>query len=566
MGWPTPQDYNEALQAPQVCFFDSELKTGQVGLDSFGLPRPISGAFASVYRVSCSRQWAVRCFLHSIADLNDRYRALSECIAHDQLDFTVPFQFLEKGIRVKSEWVPILKMEWVEGLPLDMYLRRNIGQPSTINEMAEQFALMVLAMYEAGIAHGDLQHGNILVTSSGLKLVDYDNMYVPALSGRYSNEIGHRNYQHPGRSREHFGPVLDNFSAHVIYQSLKIIAAAPAALDMETEGLLFTREDFLAPEHSVNFRLLENHDNRDVAVCAKTIRCLLKYSCAEVPRLDSPPVVEDVSPLPRLSQKEISKLPARATKQIDDADKSRRTPGNSLAAFQEPMFDSRATSQPIDWTRLAAGGAAAGAPVSPFALNPHSEFGVQYVDELWRSALRKESEREDVGDRVGCVLLSYGMLMLCGIGSVRNPLGFALFCGLVLLFGVWMIMLLLRARGLMWQSKVPKRLEPLRSKLLEVSSQIHRRNSRRVSYFVVDRTAVGGRCSVQFTSYWLPKPLLRSFAVKNRLTDAEKNALPGRYMNAEGELYYLDETYEPIVLLTSENVLLWLIDIEQSRT
>ncbi|QLQ08322.1 MAG: hypothetical protein HZY76_21580 [Anaerolineae bacterium] len=48
-----------------------------------------------------------------------------------------------------------------------------------------------------GIAHGDLQHGNVLVAADELRLIDYDGMYVPPLSGRESHEIGHRNYQHP---------------------------------------------------------------------------------------------------------------------------------------------------------------------------------------------------------------------------------------------------------------------------------------------------------------------------------------------------------------------------------
>jgi hypothetical protein len=29
MGWPTPQDYNEAIQNPRICFDDPELKSGQ---------------------------------------------------------------------------------------------------------------------------------------------------------------------------------------------------------------------------------------------------------------------------------------------------------------------------------------------------------------------------------------------------------------------------------------------------------------------------------------------------------------------------------------------------------
>jgi thiamine kinase-like enzyme len=37
------------------------------------------------------------------------------------------------------------------------------------------------ALNRAGVAHGDLQHGNILVANGKPKLIDYDGMYVPAL-------------------------------------------------------------------------------------------------------------------------------------------------------------------------------------------------------------------------------------------------------------------------------------------------------------------------------------------------------------------------------------------------
>jgi hypothetical protein len=61
MSWPTPQDYNEALQNPRLNFEDRELQTGTPELTALGLPRPITGGFASVYSVrSGSRRWAVR--------------------------------------------------------------------------------------------------------------------------------------------------------------------------------------------------------------------------------------------------------------------------------------------------------------------------------------------------------------------------------------------------------------------------------------------------------------------------------------------------------------------------
>ncbi|MFX6258799.1 hypothetical protein ABTF80_22340, partial [Acinetobacter baumannii] len=61
--WPSPQDYNEAIQAPQAYLRDTELRNGEAYTDALGLPRPVSGSFASVYRMHCTeKDYALRLF------------------------------------------------------------------------------------------------------------------------------------------------------------------------------------------------------------------------------------------------------------------------------------------------------------------------------------------------------------------------------------------------------------------------------------------------------------------------------------------------------------------------
>lgn len=212
--WPTPQDYNEALQNLATCFADPELNEGAVELNALGLPRPNSGAFASVYKVtSGNKSYAVRCFLLNIRDMEERYRHISQFVMNDSLPHTVAFEFQKRGVLVRGQWFPILKMDWVEGRTLERYIEDNLEDSRKLSDVLRKFEEMCAALESEGVAHGDLQHGNILVTSdSELRLVDYDGMYVPSMAGLESNELGHRNYQHPRRSREHFGPFLDNFA------------------------------------------------------------------------------------------------------------------------------------------------------------------------------------------------------------------------------------------------------------------------------------------------------------------------------------------------------------------
>src|ERR1700730_5314713 len=81
VAWPSPQDYNEAIQNPSSCFQDRELIGLSPQMTSLGLPKPATGNFATVYNLSGSgHEFAVRCFLHPLKDEQVRYAALSKCL------------------------------------------------------------------------------------------------------------------------------------------------------------------------------------------------------------------------------------------------------------------------------------------------------------------------------------------------------------------------------------------------------------------------------------------------------------------------------------------------------
>lgn len=302
--WPTPQDYNEAVQNLLSNTKDGQLQAGTIAVDALGLPRPVSGSFASVYKVACTESnFALRCFLRNISDQEARYAAISDFIQRDDLPYTVTFDFMKEGVKVNGLWFPALKMEWVEGQPLDAYITAHLDNPAALAELAEKFKTMCLDLHKEGIAHGDLQHGNILVIPDGnLRLVDYDGVYVPAMHSMQSNEIGHRNYQHPARAAHHFGLYLDNFSAWVIYASLRAIAYDTrlyALLQGGDDCLLFRKRDFDSPQNSRTFILLEKSPSTEVRKLARFIRSLLRVEPESVPPLsDSVPEVAELEPLP----------------------------------------------------------------------------------------------------------------------------------------------------------------------------------------------------------------------------------------------------------------------------
>lgn len=287
--WPTPQEFNEAIQDPYLCFEDEQLKASSVSLNPLGLPRSITGAFASVYQLkNKNTAFAVRCFLEERNTLIDRYRIIEDYLKKLDIEPLIDFQFLERGIKVRGSWYPVLKMDWCSGVPLDQYLAKNVKNAGKVKELRERFHKIACLMHEKEIAHGDLQHGNILATKDNLYLVDYDGMFVPRFSQSESVELGHRNFQHPKRSNGDFSSRTDNFSCWLIHSSLEILAIDSSLwerLECGDDSLLFKFNDLLHPEASNVFRELSNHESEDIRRLAATISKLLRFKPDCVPPL-----------------------------------------------------------------------------------------------------------------------------------------------------------------------------------------------------------------------------------------------------------------------------------------
>lgn len=287
--WPTPQDYSEAVQNPSLNFMDEGVKSCEAVLNELGIPRVASGMFASVYEFKSEKeQWAVRCFTTRLKDQQERYKAISSFILADDLPYTVDFHYLEDGIKCGDTWFPILKMTWVAGQTLDAYVRENLRNFNGLQRLRVEFQIMMEKLKANGVAHGDLQHGNILISSDQLYLVDYDGFYVPELAGRHNNELGHPNYQHPKRSEKYFGPYLDNFSAHVIDLSLLCLIEDPFLWQRFNGGdecLLFRNKDFADPDGSKLISALQRHESGRIRAAVNRLLDYIKMPVEEIPYL-----------------------------------------------------------------------------------------------------------------------------------------------------------------------------------------------------------------------------------------------------------------------------------------
>src|SRR5262245_8904970 len=215
--WPDLTEYHAAVQHPERAFRDRGLQQASIELDRFGMPKPATGGNAVVYKATESgATWAVRCFLRPISDHAERYDAVSKHLQKARLPYGTRFLFLEDGIRIGADWYPVVKMEWVEGQLLHRYIEANLHAAPVLADLRARWRALVHDLEAAKVAHGDLQHGNIVVRDGELLLIDYDGMWVPALHNRAATELGHRAYQHPQRCESDFGPHLDRVAALVI--------------------------------------------------------------------------------------------------------------------------------------------------------------------------------------------------------------------------------------------------------------------------------------------------------------------------------------------------------------
>jgi DNA-binding helix-hairpin-helix protein with protein kinase domain len=257
------------------------------------MPKLISGNFASVFTVrsSTGQQWAVKCFTRLVDHQEERYQRISEALRPVKKSWRVEFDYLTEGVMCEGHWYPIVKMEWVDAVELIPFIEKHLWDSPKLADLATKFARMVEDLATLGIAHGDLQHGNLLVTSSGeLKLIDYDGMYVPSLARMGACEVGHANYQSPARTSSSWGPHLDNFSAWVIYASLVALTIEPSLWTLlrnqGDEALLFKKDDFDDQRASRAFQVLSQSRVLDLQALGTGMKALWAPDVRNVPPLD----------------------------------------------------------------------------------------------------------------------------------------------------------------------------------------------------------------------------------------------------------------------------------------
>jgi len=255
---PTIPSIRTSVENKNVLVIDEHAKNGTFERDARGRLMAYSGGFSVVfpYRTDNGEKWAFRCWHSDIKNSKKRYETISDAIKKANLSFLCEFQYIDNGINVEGNIYPITRMRWIDGITIKDYICQNRYSKDKLTALADNFLKMTQALHAQSLAHGDLQHGNILVGNNHqLYLVDYDSFYCPQLKGEADTVTGLVDYQHPTRIyNKSVSEKLDYFSELIIYLSILAIAENPSLVDKynveDADRLLFAKEDYVDIKNS----------------------------------------------------------------------------------------------------------------------------------------------------------------------------------------------------------------------------------------------------------------------------------------------------------------------------
>ncbi|MDC1188614.1 AarF/UbiB family protein [Flavobacteriales bacterium] len=267
--YPSRTDIVTAMRNPHVSYKSTELVGGSI-IQKGSRIIQYAGGYTSVFPFTSKSNGkvAVRLWIADIGDAKKRSQEISNYLKNLNSDYFAGFKYIDDAILINGSLYPIVIMDWVNGCTLKEYINNNISNSSKILALAESFKNMVAYFHKENIAHGDLQHGNILVKADGsLVAIDYDSMYIETLDGMIDTIKGLEGYQHPKRkSNKYVHSKLDYFSELVIYLSLLVYANQPSLWDKyyKTNDLLFSKDDLSEPHNSQLINNLLSSNNEDI--------------------------------------------------------------------------------------------------------------------------------------------------------------------------------------------------------------------------------------------------------------------------------------------------------------
>src|SRR6185312_7840720 len=214
--WPSKEDYDQAMNDSVHTIQDENLKNGSVKQDQTGmLSYGGAGLYVALYHID---KWMIRCFCKTPQrepphDICERYQQIDAFIQRMQdVPALVPIHYVDQGIKVEyinrdtyvlidTKILPFIKMPFIYGRSLGNFIYLNHSNKERMNALCRAWLELIYTLERKSIAHVDLDLTNVIVTQDRranitLKIIDYDNMWIPALAQGYEQtEGGHEHFQ-----------------------------------------------------------------------------------------------------------------------------------------------------------------------------------------------------------------------------------------------------------------------------------------------------------------------------------------------------------------------------------
>lgn len=280
---PAISEILDSVQVPAL-IRDSLIKTGTFTRNAKGL-QYYSGGFTVVFPVTVGKEkWAFRCWHSDLGNVRKRFQTVSDYINQLNSPYFCDFYYCDEGIVVNGKIYPTTRMKWVEGKTINQYIIDNINNSDILLALASEFITMIDFLHDKKIAHGDLQHGNIIIQDGKIKLVDYDSLFVPGLEGNSDIITGKADFQHPCRKNlKRASEKADYFSELVIYLSILALAKQPSLLNDHTfdDSLLFQSSDWKDFKNSKIYSYLSQINNEDISLLVNILNDYLQQKDIE---------------------------------------------------------------------------------------------------------------------------------------------------------------------------------------------------------------------------------------------------------------------------------------------
>lgn len=252
MQFPNLAEYVEAIRNAEDNF--DKLSHLRPVMDNHDEPYRSVGGFAVVFKmkdVDTGREYAIKCFHQDQDNRAHAYEEISKELRNNRSPYLMEVNYLPKELFVDTNIsneteFPVLQMDWVDGETMETYIASHYRDTAAIKDLYKKICDLALWLRTKPFAHGDIKPDNIMIKPDGsLILVDYDGMYVKALSGMLSPTTGTKGFSHPLRTGNDFDENIDDFA--LASMSISLLA-------MSEDGNLF--KDFSSPD-----RLLFSHED-----------------------------------------------------------------------------------------------------------------------------------------------------------------------------------------------------------------------------------------------------------------------------------------------------------------